>query len=286
MRVLALLLLATACEFQGAALPPPGSADAPVPAADAGVGPDAPPGAADAAPLPDARPPDEPGVVVVPPQPLGMTVIVDGNLDEWEDIDFATFNASSSGHFDAYGSGYMASATVDYAFLHAPTVLYVAFRVHDTNDGEPSADPYDDDSVELYFDVDGDADGAYDEVDHFILAAMAGGCIQLAGGGNPVMQCASDPFSGIGYNIEMAITLASLNLVPLPAQIGFGMGANDDDSHNNPNPFPDDAVDGYVPSYWNEAGGCVDCCVGEPLAASHTEPWCDTSRLGVMIFSE
>jgi hypothetical protein len=269
--LLAVPLLGIGCSFEGAGFPRDGGGTAD--ARSDGGGSDGP------GPAPE-------GVATAVALPAGTAIVVDGDLDDWGSATFTPFSSLTSGHVDVYGHEYTASVSVQFAMYYTPGALYFAFRVSDAGQGEPSDELFDDDSIEIYLDTDGDGGGPYEPHDHYLVASAAGACRQLAGGGFPVTQCDAVATPGIGYNIELVVSLLSIDLTPpLPAEIGFGLAVNDDDQKDNEPPFSDDRVDGYVPWYWNSAGGCTNgCCTGDQRVLEHTEGWCDTSRLGRLRF--
>lgn len=233
---------------------------------------------------PDAAQVDPVGVARTHRIPSSRHIRLDGDLSDWQGAQWTHFGGEGS-HWDFdSSSGYSPSAQAAFASFFAADALYFAFQVWDDVVTPRDSDQlFYDDSVELYLDLGGDRSGPYETDDYYFLfgADGKGSCLQYMGfGGGPSTSLAcgasSDGAGGSGYVVEARVPLAA----PGPmngAEIGVGVGVNDDDGLD-----PGRISTGYV--YWLDfqGAGCTDCC---PKEYAHPEPWCDTGRLGKLVFS-
>jgi hypothetical protein len=265
-----------ACSFDPGGLPPssPGGADAAGGDVDAAAGdePDARRGRTDAAPDPDAPPDRPPGVVVatavdVPPS-------LDGEVDDWEGATFVDFAIAGAAHLHMRHPGYVPSGSLSLAAKYDADFLYFAVIVQDDAvvSNSPGDAVYEDDSVSLFFDGEGDGAGAWGFDDHEVAIGASGYWEDTSIGQSVDLEGDVD-LTEVGYVIEVSILRSSISGDDLPGRVGFDFALNDDDGLGSAN------GDGYALWYQAEGPHCDDCCP----EAEHAEAWCDTSIFGLLL---
>ena len=242
--------------------------------------------------VPPALPPREPE----PPAPAGVllalatkdTVVLDGDLSEWTDADWVDFAATDGGDDKAlwtrFAPDYVASASGHIAAFHGPRALYLAVRIVD-DVLRPDPNVYwNGDYIEVFIDGNADASGPYDADDRVLFVPLADpsscGFEQAPG---PAV-CRAD-WQPDGWTVEIQLGYRGLGWLSTPSEIGFGVGFFDDDGHDNDPGFVADAIDAFVPWHVSNRPACDHCCAAGPYTP-YPQPWCDTSRLGRLIFSE
>ncbi|MBI4512145.1 MAG: hypothetical protein HY698_21105 [Deltaproteobacteria bacterium] len=220
-----------------------------------------------------------------PEEPPGTTwaelagVEVDGSFGEWASAAWTVFDHRTAAHADLYSRSYSPSVRVQFAARSSSSELFLAFIVSDNDVVVDSDRIWDDDSIEVYLDLAGDASGLYGDDDHLLILRADGRCLSALRQ-FPTVKCVAVPWSS-GYGIEASVSWEELRAGYSPGKtIGFGVGVNDDDRL----PTDRDAqspVDAYYGWFDSSRQPCKECC----RDWEHPEPWCDTSRLGTLILS-
>ncbi len=242
-----------------------GGADAGLPGdPDAAVGrPDArPPG-----PTPDAMPTSDPlGVVRAVP---GTPDLFDRSFADWDDAPHYTFDIADAAHLRVSNELYQMSARVTFAFKHDTTHVYFALIVEDDHVSTVDTPLWDDDSISLVIDANGDRSGALGPDDHEIIVANDGTYADYGPGDAELIGDAYH--TATGYAIEAGVSKATLRDGVLPSTLGFDIAINEDDDLGGP------TVDAYGVWFMSDRPTCPSCCTGD------AEPWCDTTTLGQLI---
>jgi O-glycosyl hydrolase len=162
--------------------------------------------------------------VTVALEPSGA-LTVDGALDEpyWALRSHVTKNITGT-----------SNNSVRFGTLSDIQNLYVGIEVLDAELRNDSTLAYQDDSVEIYLDVDHNQSAAYDAKDHQITLRWHDELISMIGELANV-QFAQKDING-GYTVELAIPWTSLNRTPArDITLGLDIGINDDDGQNDGN---------------------------------------------------
>ncbi|MBI4511837.1 MAG: hypothetical protein HY698_19540 [Deltaproteobacteria bacterium] len=225
---------------------------------------------------PDAAPPESEGVVHACALSPEHVPILDGRLGDWRNVHWITFSAENAGQVDVFAPDYRPSLLVALAACYTKRSLYFAVRVFDDQVVLDSSEPYEDDLVALFLDMEGDRSGPPGADDHVFWVTPEGACGRLASRG-PNIDCAATRVSG-GYLLE-----ARVDVSPTFPSIGFNVGASDDDGLANHPPLSMGAADAFVLWYVPDTPACQECCT-EDVYSHDPQPWCDTTRMGVMVF--
>ncbi|MDX2022053.1 MAG: sugar-binding protein [Deltaproteobacteria bacterium] len=147
-------------------------------------------------------------------------VVVDGHLNEaaWELLQPVTKNTvGASGN------------QVSYAVTWNPNFLFVGIRVQDDRLSNDSADPWQDDSAEVYLDADNNRSTSYDSFDRqFVKGWNDAGLFERAGRTSGVLSATAAIVGG--YSVEFAIPWSALGVSATAGRtFGFDIAVNDDD---------------------------------------------------------
>ncbi|MEO0224914.1 MAG: sugar-binding protein, partial [candidate division WOR-3 bacterium] len=148
-------------------------------------------------------------------------IVVDGSLDEKYWCIFSTISKPVIGSFNnkAY-----------FGVLWDSQNLYVGIEVEDTSlISNDSSNLWEDDSVEVYLDVEHNHKSSYDTYDtQFIKGYGVSTIWERSGRINGVKHAYST--TSTGYSVEIAIPWANLGVIPsVGMMFGFDVGINDDD---------------------------------------------------------
>jgi len=254
----------SACSFDA------GGPGAGVDAPDSGVAAvfDGAPGATDARPdRADVEPrPDPAGVAR---SPRGTPDLFDEGFEEWADAPVYSFGMTSAADMHTV-SGYTPSAQITFASMHDAQYIYFALIIEDDTVLDARDPLWNDDSVTVYLDTDGDRIGPLGNDDHEIVIGSNGTYRDYAPGVNAAVLEGARIQTADGYALEVGIRKDSLGNPSLPGSIGFDIAINDDD---------DGGSAAFGLWHVRVATRCETCCTG----LDHAEPWCDTTTYGSLI---
>jgi len=148
---------------------------------------------------------------------------IDGNLNEsaWSIAKPVTKDASGT-----------SNNTTKFGVLWDDTYLYVGVSVADANLFNNSADPYADDSVEIYIDGNHNKGTTYDSYDRQFIKGWNDSTLWEQKAKTTGVQHAWAATTG-GYTVELAIPWSSLGVTPTVGMtIGFDVANNDEDDGN------------------------------------------------------
>lgn len=148
---------------------------------------------------------------------------VDGSLGEtaWTIAKQASKNVSGT-----------SNNTAQFGVLWDDNYLYVGIAVADANLYNNSAEPYSDDSVEIYIDGDHNKGTSYDGFDRQFIKGWNDSALFESRSFTNGVQHAWTATAG-GYSVEMAIPWSSLGITPSAGMlIGFDIANNDEDDGN------------------------------------------------------
>ena len=153
------------------------------------------------------------------------TITVDGNLSE----------ADWSGGFTTVGTILLSASpavTATFKTLWSPTYLYVAINVNDTTPFADSVNRWEDDSVEIYVDMNHAKSTTYQADDEqFTLRYNLSGGIGTANGHSltGMLSAVVEKAGNTGYTMEVAIPWSNIGVTPAAGNvIGFDVGINSD----------------------------------------------------------
>jgi hypothetical protein len=263
--------LSTACGFDAGVNASPAEGGMALPDFDAGL---ASPDAdsvpqADAAPEPDAHTNVAMGTLTS--SPLSGSIVLDGELDaQWQALEFRIFDIDDAEQLEALGT-YQPDASVRFASLYDDDKLYLFFQVFDDILVDDSNDLFNDDSIEIYIDGLDDASGPYAGDDHWILVGAS--ATYSSFGPNSIEIDGFIKTTDVGYNVEITLERSALG-AGAASELGFNLGLNDDDGDGN------SLVDAYGLWFVPDTPACENCC----SEVSTNYAWCDTTRLGKLLF--
>lgn len=220
----------------------------------------------------DAPMPPVAGLVIS--SPLTDSGALDGIANEFAASVPYRLDLSMPGHRD-FVTGYQPSMRADLRAAHSATHLYLIVDVTEPggHSGD-SADTWQNDAVTFFFDTNDDRAGAYGADDHEIIVDFRPmfAIFPTNNGADPMFEAVRLDTTA-GFTVEARIVRSSLGQLPASGRYGFGWGVYDDDGGGNAEAF----------GLWYErpATRCATCCTGE----THAEPWCDTTLLGQLQFS-
>lgn len=220
----------------------------------------------------DAMQPPVAGLVIS--APMSDSGALDGNGNEFAASTRYPLDLAMPGHRD-FDQGYQPSMRAELRAAHNATHLYLIVDVVEAggHSGD-SSDTWQNDAVTFFFDTNDDRSGAYGGDDHEIIIDFRPmfGIFPTTNGADPMLEAVRLD-TAAGFTVEARIVRTSLGQLPGTGRYGFGWGIYDDDGGGNAEAF----------GLWYErpATRCAACCAGE----NHAEPWCDTTMLGQIAFS-
>ncbi|OAS14895.1 sugar-binding protein [Paenibacillus oryzisoli] len=120
--------------------------------------------------------------------------------------------------------------TAEFSSLWDNTYLYVGVKVLDGQLYNTSAQPYNDDSIEIYIDSNNNKGATYDSYDQQYVKGWNDSTLWLQRVMPNGVQHSWAPISG-GYSVELAIPWSTLGLTPTAGlTIGFDVANNDNDA--------------------------------------------------------